>query len=192
MLWKPLQLFNYLCHNGLEIEACSYGPGLWNCVIVTQVPSLAVIPYWCCRHTCLKKEEDVCFNYVYIHICIFVSFNVIQIPLKNSMESSLEKRQLLESFVCLKLTKTPFQELFVFSWCIVRGGSADCLLPVLGNISALNPCCRLRLQCHLERGFKRSAIGLIWPAEYGRQLESKLLKVTVESSEFISDMMYYK
>lgn len=71
MLWKPLQFFNYLCHNGLEIEACPYGLGLWNCVIVTQVSSLAVIPHWCCRHTCLKKEEDVCFNYVYIHICIF-------------------------------------------------------------------------------------------------------------------------
>lgn len=53
--------------------------------------------------------------YIYIFV-YFVSFKVIQIPLKNSMESSLEKRQLLESFVYLKLTKTPFQELFVFSW----------------------------------------------------------------------------
>lgn len=72
MLWKPLQLFNYLCHNGLEIEACPYGPGLWNCVIVTQVSSLAVIPHWCCRHTCLKKEEDVCFNYVYIYVFVYL------------------------------------------------------------------------------------------------------------------------
>lgn len=96
-------------------------------------------------------------------ICVFVSFEVIQIPLKNSAESSLGTCKPWDSFMHFG-TKHLAESSVCFA-AVQPEVPLRLLVACSGQYFCLEPSCSL--------SYDPTSSGLAWPAEPGRQLESE-------------------